>query len=248
MTKCKVNSELEMTPQELQRLAAKPLFKNVPVEQLACFLTEAYIERFAAKTPLLEQHHHTRLVMILLEGSAKVYLSSACRDIHRQTECSMILSILGPGEILGEMAAIDSKGHSATVETLETTRCLCIPHSLFDQCLQEMPGLSYNLLHVVVTRMRHLTHKTGALSSLSISGRLAYHLLSLAERYGELDEQGSTLLPMRLTQNTLAGLASTSREHINKKLAYFKAQKYLAIDENLYISLHNSEGLRRECQ
>ena len=238
----------QLTPQELRRLAARPLFKNVPEDQIACFLADASFRRFATGTLLLTQNEHAGVVLILLEGSVKISLPDASHLKREKDDCNRILNILGPGEILGELDAIDGKGHSASVETLEPTRCLCIPAALFDHCLQETPNLSYNLLHVVVARIRHLTNKSGALTGLNISGRLAYQLLSLAERYGELDEQGKTLIPIRLTQKTLAGLSCTSREHINKKFARFRQNNLLSIDTNLHISLHDLERLRQECQ
>ena len=63
---------------------------------------------------------------MVLRGSVKV-----CVDQADGTE--VILAILGPGEVVGEMSLADSLGRSADVMTLEETNLLWIDREAFPE-------------------------------------------------------------------------------------------------------------------
>ena len=63
---------------------------------------------------------------------------------------------LGPGESLGELAAIDSEKRSASVTTITATRLLRIEQAAFKEILAERQEVTRGILRVLVQRLRRL--------------------------------------------------------------------------------------------
>ena len=72
---------------------------------------------FPAGASVLTAEQPGEAVYVILEGTAKVYVTHT-------DGTEVILAILGPGEIVGEMSAADSLGRSASVLTLEDSTLL----------------------------------------------------------------------------------------------------------------------------
>jgi CRP/FNR family transcriptional regulator, cyclic AMP receptor protein len=73
----------------------------------------------------------------------------------------LIVSNLGPGEIIGELSVIDQLPHLATVRASEETECLMIEQWDFKAQLQAYPEIALQLLPVLAKRLRDLTEKKG---------------------------------------------------------------------------------------
>jgi CRP/FNR family cyclic AMP-dependent transcriptional regulator len=68
----------------------------------------------------------------------KVYTEQGGRDA--------ILSILGSGDLIGEMSLIDSVGRSASVVTLEDSLMLWMDKTTFNYMLDNFPPIARNLV------------------------------------------------------------------------------------------------------
>jgi CRP-like cAMP-binding protein len=82
-------------------------------------------------------------------------------------------------------------------------------------------------------------------ASLDITGRVAKKLLELAASHGEKTNDG-VRIGLRLTQRTLAGLVSASRENVNRSLSRFQKQGIITKDGG-YITIVHRDRLRRLC-
>jgi signal transduction histidine kinase len=92
-------------------------------------------------------------------------------------EVRNIFSRLGPGEIFGEMAVIESRPRSATAIAAEDTQVYFIPREEMRMLLQHSPGLAFNMLQEISRRLRefnqlHLREIVQA-ERLAVVGRFA---------------------------------------------------------------------------
>lgn len=179
-------------------------------------------------------------VCILVSGSCKV-------TVRRADGAQILLTVLGPGEIVGEMSALDGLPHSASIVALEPNRCLEITEEEFRECVDTMPVLCRNLLGVMIQRMRRITGHTEAMATLDVSGRLAYHITLFSYQYGICRDDGSIEIPLRLTQQMLAQMVGSTREWVNKSLAYYKTQRILSTTPGGRITVHNIKLLSKKC-
>src|SRR5262245_29495374 len=65
-----------------------------------------------------------------------------------------IIAILGPGDIVGELAVLDGLPRSASVSALRGTELLFISKTKFEECADKHPELYRHLLMVLASRLR----------------------------------------------------------------------------------------------
>ena len=131
----------------------------------------------------------------------------------------VILDVLGPGEVFGELALLDGEPRSADAVTVEHTELLLLQRDEFVRFLHARPEVAINLLGVLSRRIRRDTQLVQDAAFLDVPARLARTILRLAEP----GEDGRPRTP-QLTQSDLAAVAGTTRETLNKWLGFFADQ------------------------
>lgn len=149
-------------------------------------------------------------VMILEMGRVKVTRIDAGGH-------ETLLSILDPGDIIGELALIDEGTRLAGVTALEPVRALVVASSVFRSWLETTPRVAVALLEVVTERLRDTTLKRAQFSSSDTVGRLAARLVELAERYGTRGDNGIEI-ELALSQEELAAWTGASHAGVAKAL------------------------------
>ena len=90
----------------------------------------------------------------------------------------MFLGELGAGEIFGEIGFLRDTPRSATVVTLEQTRCLVLPQKEFLETLESSPALCIALLRVLAARLAdadRLLARYAPDPLTGLPGRRAFH-------------------------------------------------------------------------
>jgi CRP/FNR family cyclic AMP-dependent transcriptional regulator len=195
---------------------------------------------FPAGTPLMSVEQPGEIVYFILSGTVKVH-------VEQEDSRDVIISILGPGESVGEMSALDQRGRSASVVTLEESALLWLDRVTFRRFLLQVPTLAYNLACVLSARLRLANEQIQALAAREAENRIARQLLAFAQRYGQQLPNGDLHIPLRLTQSDIAALTGASREHTNKILVSYKARGYLSTDRRHYLTIHNPQALAKRC-
>ena len=149
-------------------------------------------------------------VVVLLAGRVKV---TTVGDDGQET----LLSIRGPGEILGELSFIDDQPRLSTVTTLEPVEVLAIAAAGFGRYLEERPRVALVILRSLSARFRDASRKRVQSRELDTVGRLAARLVELCERYGEVTPEG-TIIGLPLTQDELGAWTGASHAGVAKAL------------------------------
>jgi len=166
-------------------------------------------------------------LFIVVSGRVKVSASS-------EDGKEITFAILGPGEVVGELALLAGSEHSATVTALEPTELLVFERRDFLALLQGQPDFAVDLLTTVCTRLRCSTEMTEDLSFLPLPVRLAKKLVTLARAYGTSTSRGMRI-GLHLCQQELANLVSTTRESVNKQLALWQAEGLVATEKGFLV-------------
>jgi CRP/FNR family cyclic AMP-dependent transcriptional regulator len=157
---------------------------------------------FKAGERLLHERDSGDSVALILRGRAKV--SHADAD-GRET----VLDLRGPGELLGELAALDQAPRSSSVTAIEEVEALLVPAATF-RSLLERPGLAEEVMRMLSARFRDADRKRIEFGALDSVGRVAARVVELAERYGE-DAGDGVAIALPISQEELAGWAAVSR-------------------------------------
>jgi CRP/FNR family transcriptional regulator, cyclic AMP receptor protein len=217
------------------------LFEGLSAAQLEWVAGRAHRRAFPAGRNIMMAEQPGEAVYVILHGTVKIHVEQGDgRDV--------ILSILGAGDLLGEMSLIDSAGRSASAVTLENSLMLWMDKQTFNMLLDEFPPVARNLVRILSARVRLSDQLIQALATLDVYGRVARQLLAFAERYGRPTPDGTTRIPIALTQGDIADLVGASRKRVNQVMVAFKAQSLIGADAEGHILLCDSEGLARYCK
>ena len=190
---------------------------------------------FDAGAPLFLEGDLGGYVMILHSGHVKVFATSQDGD-------GVLLAVRGPGDVLGDLSAIDREPRSASGTTLEPVDAQVIAGDDFRAFLADTPGAGLALLRVVIARMRDSDRLRVEFGARDTLGRVAMRLVELAQTVGEQND-GAIRITVPLTQDDLAGWVAASREAVARSLASLR-QRGLITTARREITIIDFDGLR----
>ena len=187
-----------------------PLLKELRDDSLARLESQAVRLTFVKGQEIIARTDPARDVFILLFGQARVtFYSAGGRAVaFRRIE---------PGDIVGEFAAIDGLGRSATVEAIRPCTVLSIGAHLFWDLTETDRAFSAAVMRHLVGLLRSLTARIVEFSTLGVRDRIHCELLRIARQ--ALDEGGKSELNPAPTHSDLAARISTHREAVSRELS-----------------------------
>lgn len=164
-----------------------------------------HLVHFPAGAVLMHERDASDLVMILLQGHVKTTLVG-------ESGREALLSIRDPGDILGELSAVDGEPRVATVTAIDAVTAVVIPAAVFRRHLETTPRVAVVVLAVVTRRFREATVARSQFGHSDTIGRLSARLVELADRYGTPTDGGDdVLITLALSQEELGAWTGASR-------------------------------------
>lgn len=192
---------------------------------------------YPAGTTLFNEGETSDRVAVLREGLVKI-------SFFTDEGSEVLLSIRGPGSMLGDMSALDGEPRSATVTALTPVDALVIATPEFRSFLISDSEISLAMLTVLSARLRDADKKRIEFGSLDTTGRVAMRLLELADRFGKATEDGVNIA-ISLSQQDLAGWTGSSREAVSKALQGLRTRKIVRTDRKQITILDRAALERR---
>jgi len=146
----------------LRRIPLLEGLSDADIEWVASF---AVPEDLAAGGVLATEGEPGDALYLVISGDLEVIKRSGSGDVP--------IARLGPGEIVGEMAVLESRSRTASVRALSPVRVLCIPGPTLLELLSTRPGASISMIRTVIARLRNTQamlrerEKLAALGTLS---------------------------------------------------------------------------------
>ena len=140
-----------------------------------------------------------------------------------------LLSILGPGDMFGELSLFDPGPRTSTATAVTDAKLLSLGHDKLIPWLRDNPDVALHLLARLSQRLRRTNEAVGDLVFSDVPGRVAKALIDLGDRFGKTTDEG-LLVNHDLTQEELSQLVGASRETVNKALADFAGRNWLKLD------------------
>jgi CRP/FNR family transcriptional regulator, cyclic AMP receptor protein len=157
------------------------------------------------------------------------------------------LAILGPGSIVGELSIIDSAPRSASITALRDSKLSFVDRAAFEAFGQSTPELYRHMTTLLARRLRDTNEALVATNFLSVKGRVACALLSLAEAFGHDVGQGRILIRQKVSQSDLAAIAGIARENVSRVLNDWIDRSLVSRPAGYYC-VENKAALNREAE
>jgi len=217
-------------------LSRAPLFEALDDGASAALRARvAEVELTRGKRLFAEGDPGDRLYVIL---DGKIKLTRAAPDGREN-----LLSVLGPGDMFGELSLFDPRPRTASATALTDTRLAAMAHDALRPWLTGRPEVAMHLLRALAQRLRRANDVMADLVFTDVPGRVARALLDLADRFGQPSGDGIDL-HHDLTQEELAQLVGASRETVNKALADFAGRGWLQVSAKSVLIM-DQERLRK---
>ena len=217
-----MGSKVPLVPIDQEVIRKAPLFTALDDAASASLLANMVSVKIAKGTVLFAEGDGGDQLYVIADGKLKLGTSSG--DGREN-----LLSILGPGEMFGELSLFDPGPRTSTATAVTDAKLLSLGQEKLLPWLVENPKVSLQLLASLAQRLRRTNEAVGDLVFSDVPGRVAKALIDLGERFGKKTDEG-LFVHHDLTQEELAQLVGASRETVNKALADFAGRNWLKLD------------------
>jgi CRP/FNR family transcriptional regulator, cyclic AMP receptor protein len=201
------------------------LLRNHP---LFCELTPSMLERISTYVKrrsvakgftIFEKGDAVVGFIGVVSGSVKISVASADgRDI--------VLNIIRPGEVFGEIALLDGRARTANATAISDCELIAIERREFIPFLRSEPDVTLKLMEILCSRLRKTSEQVQDVTFLNLSTRLAKTLLRLTANAGPSKPAGK----VAITQRELSQIVGRSRESTNKQLRAWAKRGWIRLE------------------
>jgi CRP-like cAMP-binding protein len=192
--------------------------------------------RLASRRELFHKGDDGTQVYVVIRGRLKALTTSDEGD-------DVVFSILGDGEVFGEIALLGLPQRTATVTALTPCELLVIDRRDFLAFLRSHPEASIVLLRVLAERLKHVSELVEDTLFLNLPVRLAKKFVHIARSYGAPIEEG-VKLDLKLSQEEWGDLVGATRESVNKQLRAWTEEGLISMERG-YVVIHRPHDLER---
>ena len=136
------------TIEKMMLIRQVPIFADLTADDLEELASVVEERRVDPGKDVFREGDPGDAVYLIVKGSVVVFTGGD------GTRPERVLSELGAGACIGEMAVLDASPRSATVRALERTRTLRVPGEGFKRVMSERPEMSQAIVAELVKRMR----------------------------------------------------------------------------------------------
>jgi CRP-like cAMP-binding protein len=123
---------------------------------------------------------------------------------------------LGPGEMFGELSAIDQLPRAANVITLESANIGLISRTDYWDLVDQYPSIAAATLKRLARMVRFLINRVYQYGALDVKGRVRMEVLRLARE--NMSSEDTAVIPNFPTHREIANRVNTHREAVTREL------------------------------
>jgi CRP-like cAMP-binding protein len=192
--------------------------------------------RFPRGMALFHERQPGDRVMVVLAGTVKlISVSEDGREV--------LLALRGPGDLLGELGALDGRPRSASAIALDDVQVLVVPAADFKSFLEKHPRAAMVILEMLATRLRDADRKRVEFAAQDSMSRVAARIVELSEHFGE-ERVGEIHIDLPISQEELAGWTGCSRDSVVKALQSMRGLGWIDTERRRII-VHDFNAVRQ---
>jgi CRP/FNR family transcriptional regulator, cyclic AMP receptor protein len=164
---------------------------------------------------------------LVVEGLLKVVM-------HRSDGRAIVLGVVGAGDLIGEIAALDGEPRAASAIALTQTEVRVVPNDEFIAFRLRRPDVTEAILALVVSRVRSRDQALLDIGTSDGVGRMCRRLIDIGDRFGTRHADGVVAFESPVNQSDMAAWAGMSREAVVKALSSLRRLGWVENSGNNY--------------
>ena len=225
----------ERTELELARrmLGDCVLFKGLSPDDRADLVTRARMRSYSAGETIFLMGSTGDSMMAVLDGTIRISVPSPEGK-------EIVLAIIQPGEVFGEIALLDGKERTAEATAMTDCTVAVLERRDVLSFLEAHPNGWPRLVDLLCGRLRHSDRQIAEMAFLQLPVRLAKALLRMADMAAGLAgaRAGARI---RLTQRELGNIVGMTRESVNKCLREWQRKGMIRIEDNAIVIVQREQ-------
>jgi CRP/FNR family cyclic AMP-dependent transcriptional regulator len=203
-------------------LKTVPLFSGLSSGDLSALAASARPVAFRKGARIFEEGSAADSCFVLTSGKARVVLAG-----NSGTE--VLLQILTPPALVGEIALLDRTTRSASLVASEPCHFIKIPGPSL-QALRKDPAFEDRLIRGLIQTLRASDDRVRVISTFPSIKRVAWCLGRIARSSGRRD--GTGIVIEKTPHGELAEMAGCTRETVSRTLQILRRKKFVTWDDS----------------
>src|SRR5215467_1378323 len=208
-------------------LAQCGLFRRLSDTEREALFARARTQRYAANESIFLMGAPGDSMVAVLSGTIRISVPSPDGK-------EIVLAILGPGEICGEIALLDGKERTADAKAATACSVVVLERRDVLAFFAQYPDAWTKLVDVLCERLRTADQQMAEFALSPVPVRLAKALLRLATADGQT-VNGKAAERVHLTQRELGNVIGATRESVNKYLRAWQRKGCVRIADRLIV-------------
>jgi len=200
------------------------LFRGLNAAERSDLVGRARMRNYRAGDTIFLMGASGDSMMAVLDGNVRISVPSPEGK-------EIVLAIIQPGEVFGEIAVLDGKERTAEATAMTDCTLAVLERRDVLSFLETNPTGWPRLVDLLCARLRHSDRQIAEMAFLQLPVRLAKALLRMADMAAGLAgaRAGARI---RLTQRELGNIVGMTRESVNKCLRDWQRKGIIRIDDN----------------
>jgi CRP/FNR family transcriptional regulator, nitrogen oxide reductase regulator len=209
-----------------------PLFAGIPAAECRETVSAAHEKRYARRETIFIEDDPVCQLILLTSGNAKIVQFG-------QSGTEVILSLKGPGEVVGTIGGRPADRHCSMAQALEVSTALVWDMAAFEAFLNRSAHLGRNITAILSRQLHELEERFREISTERVSARLSHQLVRLLNQVGRRVNGG---VEIRLSREELAQLTGTTLFTVSRLLSDWNERGIVSARREA-VSVHNFQAL-----
>jgi len=188
------------------------LFEELSEPLIGLLSVRAQLRRYARDDLIIRQDTVDGLLFVLRQGRAHVERAGA-------NGRNVLLDVLEPGALIGELSLIDGAPHGASVRCVQPCEVLVLRGAEVMHCQAQSPAFSQAWASALVRRVRETNRRIMSMSLDGVRDRVLWQL----EQWSEHAPPDQRIVSGRMGRGELARMVGASREMVCRVLRGLQA-------------------------
>ena len=206
-------------PDLAAELAQISLFAGLEPGELAALAQHAFVRKLARGQILFTEGEPSEHLFLVRSGRLRVFVASSRGE-------ELVLSVVGPGESLGELSVLDRQPRSATVDALEPAELIALAGADARQLLDTNQQALHAVAVALAAGMRRLSGTAADLVFLDLPRRLAKLLLAEAQAGAD----GTLVSQLAMSQTGVAARLGVTRQSLNRAMSTLVNRGWITLE------------------
>lgn len=225
---CAMATVIRPSLEDADRLFAEcNLFRGLSKTERLALASRSQVREYAAGETIFLMGSSGNSMMAVLRGTVRISIPSADGK-------EIVLAILHPGEVFGEIALLDGKERTADAKAMSACKLEILERREVLSFFERNPLAWPKLVEILCERLRQTDQQFAEVALLQLPARLAKALLRFVDVQANSQLEGSKG-EVELSQREIGNIVGATRESVNKCLRDWQRLGIIRIEEKAIV-------------